>query len=166
MLDVSTIRPYGKNPRINGKAVSQVAKSIEQYGFQQPIVVDKKNVVIVGHTRLLAAKELNLKKVPVVIADSLTPKQVKAYRIADNKTHEFADWDFDLLKLELESLGDLENIYTGFDLSSLKDAETPDYSDSEFEKFSIRIDCTNELEQEKLYKEFSDRGLKCQVLSL
>ena len=108
---IDKIKPYAKNPRINDAAVEHVAKSIQQYGFQQPIVVDKKHVIIVGHTRYLAAKELKLKTVPALVADKLTPKQVKAYRIADNKTHEFSEWDFDLLKGELVGLDDL---FTGF----------------------------------------------------
>lgn len=109
--NVNDIKPYNKNPRINESAIDQVAQSIKEFGFRQPIVVDKKNVIIIGHTRLLAAKLLGLKKVPVIVADDLTPKKVKALRIADNKTGEFAKWDMNLLKEELNLLDD---IFTGF----------------------------------------------------
>lgn len=115
-VSVKDIKPYNKNPRVNETAVMQVAESIKQFGFQQPIVVDKKNIIIIGHTRLLAAKELKLKKVPVVVADDLSPKKVKALRIADNKTSEFAEWDKDLLKGELEGL---DGLFTGFSEAEL-----------------------------------------------
>ena len=110
-VDIDTIIPYARNPRKNDRAVTEVAASIKEYGWRQPIVVDETNTVIVGHTRLNAAKKLGLKQVPVHVAKGLTPQQVKAYRIADNKTNEFAEWDIDMLKLELEETGDL---YTGW----------------------------------------------------
>lgn len=118
-IPLEKIKPYQKNPRKNDDAVHHVAASIKQYGFQQPIVVDKKGVIIVGHTRYRAAQELELEKVPVIYADDLTPKQARAYRIADNKTHEYAAWDWDLLTEELTGLGKLDNIYTGFDSATL-----------------------------------------------
>jgi ParB-like chromosome segregation protein Spo0J len=111
---VSSIKPYDQNPRKNGDAVAAVAASIQEFGFQQPIVVDSEMVIIVGHTRWAAARDLGLKKVPVTIAKNLTPEQVRAYRIADNKTNEKAEWDADLLALEL---GDLRD--TNFDLGLL-----------------------------------------------
>lgn len=102
-IEVGKIKPYEKNPRKNERAVNGVAESIKQFGFQQPIVVDKNNVIVVGHTRYKAAKKLGLKSVPCVRADDLTSEQVKAYRIADNKLNELATWDFELLGGELES---------------------------------------------------------------
>lgn len=107
-VKIEKVKPYDKNPRKNKAAVDYVANSIKEFGFQQPIVVDKDMVVIAGHTRLKAAKKLKLKEVPVVIADNLTEEQVKAYRLADNKTAEKAEWDFDLLTDELLSLQDLD----------------------------------------------------------
>ena len=94
-LSLSTIKPYAKNPRINDGAVKGVAESIKQFGFQQPIVVDKNNVIVVDHTRYKAAKKLGLKTVPCVRASELTKEQVKAYRILDNKLNEVATWDFE-----------------------------------------------------------------------
>ena len=97
MMAPGEITPYEKNPRINDQAVDAVANSIKEFGFRQPIVVDKDNVIIVGHTRWKAAKKLGLKTVPVLVADDLTEDQVKAYRIADNSTGELAEWDMEIL---------------------------------------------------------------------
>src|SRR5205809_2575984 len=94
MRPLSSIRPYEKNPRLNDAAVDAVAASIKEFGFRAPIVVDADNVIIVGHTRWKAAHKLGLERVPVHVATELTPTQAKAYRIADNKTAEIAEWDF------------------------------------------------------------------------
>jgi len=114
MWDVSKIKPYPNNPRINDAAVDAVAQSIREFGFRQPIVVDEQGVIIVGHTRYLAALRLGLKKVPVHVARGLTEAQVKAYRIADNKSAELAEWDEEKLRQELAELEDLD-----FDLDLL-----------------------------------------------
>jgi DNA modification methylase len=104
LTEIDKIIPYDKNPRKNEKSVDKVASSLQEFGFQQPIVVDKNGVVIVGHTRLKAAIKLGLKEVPVVYAEDLTEEQAKAYRLADNKTAEYSAWDMDLLADELEGL--------------------------------------------------------------
>lgn len=101
------IIPYEKNPRKNENAVDFVANSIREFGFKQPIVLDKNNVIICGHTRYKAAKNLGLKEVPCIVAQDLSEEQIKAYRIADNKVSEFSEWDNDLL---LEELSDLKGI--------------------------------------------------------
>ena len=106
LRELSSIRPYENNPRVNDGAVDAVAASIQEYGFSQPIVVDSDSFIIVGHTRLKAAQKLGLERVPVVVASHLTPDQVRAYRIADNKTAEIAEWNYDLLPIELSALQD------------------------------------------------------------
>lgn len=126
-MSINDITPYEKNPRYNKNAISEVAKSIKEFGFNVPIVVDKDNVIITGHTRLEASKELGLKVVPVIVAKDLTPEQVKAYRIADNKTADFSIWDNKLL---LEELSDLGDIYTGFTFSEIEDLSLLDESDN------------------------------------
>ncbi len=98
------ITPYAGNPRLNDDAVVAVAASIREFGFRQPIVVDAEGVIICGHTRWKAAQHLGLEKVPVHVAKDLTPEQIKAYRIADNKTAELAEWNYDLLPIELGEL--------------------------------------------------------------
>jgi len=122
LKNVDEIRPYEKNPRINDGAVDAVVKSIKEFGFRQPIVVDADGVIIVGHTRWKAAKKMGREKVPVHVAQDLTPEQIKAYRIADNKTNEIADWDYELLPIELSELQNMD-----FDLSLLG------FDDSELE---------------------------------
>jgi len=101
---IDTVKPYEKNPRINDDAVESVAASIREFGFRQPIVVDSEGVIICGHTRYKAALHLGLEKVPVHVAKDLTPEQIKAYRIADNKTAELAEWNLELLPIELGEL--------------------------------------------------------------
>jgi DNA modification methylase len=110
-MPVETLVPYARNPRNNAAAIDAVKASIAEFGFRQPIVVDGKMVVIVGHTRLEAAKALGLKMVPVHVAEGLSPAQAKAYRLMDNRSHENAQWDDELLRLEF---GDLK--LDGFDL--------------------------------------------------
>lgn len=108
MWSLSRIKPYENNPRHNDGAVDAVARSIEEFGFRQPIVVDEAGVIIVGHARFRAAQKLGLEKVPVHVAKGLTPEQVRAYRIADNRTGEIADWNYDLLPIELSQLRDID----------------------------------------------------------
>ena len=117
---IEKIVPYENNPRINEQAIGPAAESIRAFGFRQPIVVDKNMVIIVGHTRLEAARQLGLEKVPVHKAD-LSDEQAKAYCIADNKTHEYSDWLVDRLKHELAELqaSDFEMTLTGFNMEEL-----------------------------------------------
>lgn len=91
--NIADIKPYGNNPRKNDSAVAPVANSIREFGFKVPIVIDKDGIIIAGHTRYRAAKELKLKTVPCIVADDLTEQQVKAFRLADNKVSQFAEWD-------------------------------------------------------------------------
>ena len=123
-MRITDVVPYENNPRHNDNAVDAVANSIREFGWKQPIVVDKDNVVIVGHTRLKAAQKLGLTEVPVLIADDLTPEKVKAYRLADNKTNELAFWDDELLDIELGDITDIDMEQFGFDLSEDEPTET------------------------------------------
>lgn len=123
------IRPYENNPRHNEAAVQYVANSLRVFGWKQPIVIDRDGVIVAGHTRVLAAKSLGWDKAPCVIADDLTPEQVKAYRLADNKTAEIAEWDFSALEEELDGLEiDMEQ-FGFFDeaVEELPPAEEDDY---------------------------------------
>ena len=122
LRSIDSIRPYDKNPRQNDGAVDAVAKSIQEFGWRQPIVVDGDGVIIVGHTRWKAAKKLGLEKVPVHVATDLTPEKVKAYRLADNRLAELAEWDMDLLPLELTDLRgmDIDLEMLGFSTAELE----------------------------------------------
>jgi len=117
-LPVQDVKPYENNPRHNDGAVAAVVASIKEFGFRQPILVDAKNVIICGHSRLKAALELGFEKVPCIVADDLNPKQVAAYRIADNKISELATWDTEALRLEIEALScDFDFEAFGFELN-------------------------------------------------
>ena len=104
MFKTSEIKAYKNNPRNNDDAVGPVAESIKQFGFKVPIIIDKNNVIVAGHTRLKAAIKLKLAEVPCIVADDLTEEQIKAFRLADNKVSEFATWDFELLDIELDNI--------------------------------------------------------------
>lgn len=127
LTSLDAIKPYGKNPRRNQTAIDAVAKSINEFGFLQPIVVDEEGVIIVGHTRFEAAKQLRLGQVPVVVA-KLSKGQAKAYRIADNKVGEHSTWDPNMLELELKEIealmGTIDSTdFTWSDLDFLKELE-------------------------------------------
>lgn len=113
-ISLVDLQEYGDNPRHNDNAVNAVAESIKEFGFKVPIMVDSNNVIVAGHTRLKAARLLGLDKVPCIVADDLTPEQVKAFRLADNKTSELAEWDFTLLEKELSELSDIDMSMFGF----------------------------------------------------
>ena len=106
-IKISEIIPYDKNPRRNDRAAEIVEKSIKEFGFLVPIILDKNNEVVAGHTRIKAAEKLGIKEIPCIYATDLTKEQVKAFRIMDNKSHEYSRWDWKLLKEEFQELKDL-----------------------------------------------------------
>ena len=123
-MNVDEIKPYEKNAKRHPpEQVEHIANSIKEFGYQQPLVVDKDNVLVIGHGRLLASKKLGIDKVPVVRADELTEEQIKGLRLADNKLNE-SEWDFDLLNQELDSILDLDMGEFGFDLDFEEDEPT------------------------------------------
>lgn len=103
-ISINEIKPYENNPRINDNAIDKVMASIKEFGFKVPIVIDKDMVIVAGHTRYKAAEKLGLSEVPCIIADDLSPDQIKAFRLADNKVSEFSTWDFELLEKEMSEL--------------------------------------------------------------
>jgi DNA modification methylase len=130
MRDIATIQPYPGNPRRNDHAVDAVAASIREFGFRQPLVLDKNGVIVVGSTRYKAALKLGMKTVPVHVAKGLTPAQLKAYRIADNRTAEIADWDYELL---VQELADLQQMDFNLDLVGFSPEELSDLFQAELE---------------------------------
>jgi DNA modification methylase len=130
MRDVSQIKRYARNPRVNDQAVAAVAASIDKFGFRQPLVLDEEGVIVVGDTRYLAALQLGLKQVPVHVATGVSPAQLKAYRIADNQTATLADWNFDLLAQELTDLQQMnfDLSLVGFSADELSQHMHPDAS--------------------------------------
>lgn len=121
------IRPYENNPRNNDEAVAKVAASITDYGFRVPIIIDSNNVIVAGHTRYKAALKIGCESVPCIVIDDLTPEQIRAYRLVDNKTAEYSSWDFEMLEKELKSL-DID--ISEFEFPDL--GETLDISDDDF----------------------------------
>lgn len=115
--------PYENNPRKNDGAVDAVAASIKEFGWKVPVIIDKDNVVVAGHTRLKAAKQLGIEDIPCIVADDLTDDQIKAFRLADNKVSEFSTWDYDKLREEIADI-DLDMGQFGISLTDI-----PDFSD-------------------------------------
>lgn len=113
--NIKDLKPYSKNARKNDKAVKYVAKSIENFGFKIPVIIDKNGVIVCGHTRYKASKKLGYNEIPCIIADDLTEEQIKAFRLADNKVSEKADWDFDLLSDEINDIIDINMEDFGFE---------------------------------------------------
>lgn len=141
MMKIADLIPYENNPRDNDSAVDAVANSIKEFGFLVPIVVDKDNVIAAGHTRLKAANSLGMETVPVIKAKDLTEEQIKAFRLADNKTGELAGWDFDLLPEEIKGIAGIDMTAFGFDQTEIEDpndAVEDDY-DEDAEEIPERV---------------------------
>ena len=154
----SSLIPYKNNPRINREAVKVVAESIKEFGFKVPIVVDKDGVIVAGHTRHAAAKRLKMKEVPVIVADDLTPQQINGFRLADNRTAEFAEWDLGKLEIELQGIDEIDMSSFGFDVNFDDDDDVPamvlgdpDNSGKEYEP--------EEPERRKTYGEYTDEQM-------
>ena len=167
---VSELIPYINNPRNNDDAIDAVASSIKNFGFKVPIVVDSNNEIINGHTRLKAAKKLGLETVPVIVADDLTPEQIKAFRLADNKVGEIATWDEDALAVELEELKNLD-----FDMSEFEfEIDEPQTQEKDEntdpilidEKMIIIIESDDKLKLEEYFNKLVDEGYPCRLSTL
>ena len=167
---IDRVIPYARNPRKNDAAVAAVAASIKEFGWRQPIVVDEDGVVLAGHTRLAAARSLGMHEVPVHVAAGLTPAQAKAYRLADNRTNENAEWDDALLGLELADLriDDFDLALTGFtddELTKLLDgldAGDPGAGEGEGPAtYALVVDCATADEREALRARLTDDGYAC-----
>lgn len=168
-VNINNLKPYENNPRNNKGAIDYVMNSIKEFGFKVPLVIDKDNVIICGHTRYLAAKKLRMKELPCIIADDLTDEQIKAFRLADNKVSEFSEWDMELLNDELLNL-DLDMDMFGFGFEDDEEIKEPkerdDLSDKVAETYEVIIECADELQQEEIYTRLSSEGMKCRVLTL
>ena len=166
MRKVSELTPYGLNAKKHDdKQVANVANSIKRFGWQQPIVIDENGVVVIGHCRLMAAKKLKLKEVPVTVASGLTEDEIKELRIADNKTNE-SPWDLGLLAEDIEGL-DFEGFE--FDLKSVEIEEPEEIMRKEaayIESISVVIDCENDEEAETIFERLSEEGYKCRISTL
>lgn len=163
------LRAYENNPRNNDNAVAAVAASLDKFGWKQPIVIDAAGVIVCGHTRAKAAAKLGQTTVPCVIADDLTEDEIRAYRLADNKTAELAGWDFDKLDAELEQLAEMDMAAFGFNKKEDSDdaeKEREDLSDKVKAIYEVIVECADEFEQEEVFTRLSGEGLTCRVLTL
>ena len=144
--NINDLRAYDRNPRNNEPAVDAVAASIQAFGFLVPIVIDEKGVIVAGHTRLMAARKLNLTEVPTVLADGLSEEEIRMYRLADNKVAEIAVWDLPLLDERIQDIGDTMNMMDfGFTLGlgDLNDpnAESRELNPEDFEDGAFEYEC-------------------------
>lgn len=161
---IKELKPYKKNAKKHNKEqVEQIANSIKEFGFTQPVIIDKNNSVIAGHGRILGAKKAGLKQVPTVCLEDLTEEQIKAYRLVDNKLNE-SEWDYNLLDEELENLEeDINMDLFGFDLAEEIEQEVEKV---EFEKrkiYKLIVEFENKKASEKLYKKLSSEGYICKI---
>lgn len=162
---LSEIVPYAKNAKKHDKTqIANVAESIKQYGFVQPVVIDKDGVIVIGHCRALAAKKLGMKTVPCVCVDDLTPEQVNALRLVDNKSNE-SPWDMDLLAEELPEL-DLSAFDFDWDIEDESISEEIERSEAEYaETIQVVIDCESEAEAESIFCKLQKEGIECRILT-
>lgn len=167
--NIKDLKPYKKNAKKHPKEqVEQIANSIKEFGFTQPVLIDKNNCVVAGHGRILGAKKAGLKEVPTLCLDDLTPEQIKAYRLADNKLNE-SDWDLSLLDGEIKLLSDdIDMSLFGFDVDMLNDDEIEKQMEKEVkfrtkEKHLVIVPCKNEKETIKVQKEIEQLGYKCDI---
>jgi hypothetical protein len=161
-VDINVLKPYENNPRFNEDAVNYVADSIKEFGFKVPIVIDKNNEIIAGHTRYKASQKLGLKEVPCIVADDLNEEQIKAFRIIDNKVGDFSLWDYEKLKEEIDGLDpdnfdidlnnfnlDMYSVYDTLDETGLSKTERQE-KDTFLITFSVKME----------YKKLFDTYLK------
>ena len=165
--NIKELKPYKKNAKKHPKEqVERIANSIKEFGFTQPVIIDKNNCVVAGHGRILAAKKAGLKQVPTVMLEDLTEEQIKAYRLVDNKLNE-SEWDFSLLDEELENLAeDIDMELFGFD-TDMSDEEL-EKKKIEFEikeKYEVHIICKDEKQMEQVYNKTKGMGIDCKLVS-
>ena len=167
-LPPDVLIPYEHNAKQHpAEQVKHIANSIREFGFRQPIVVDADNVVVIGHGRLMAAKKLGLESVPVVRADDLTEEQIRALRLADNKTNE-SEWDFAELEAELAELEmdfDMSDFgFEGIQGGVSKTTDTPEVKLQE--KYQLILDCDDEADMQQKYDVLQEAGIECRVSTL
>ena len=171
-LEPKTLNAYEKNSRVHDdEQIERIKRSIKEFGFINPVLIDKNNTIIAGHARVRAALNLGLTEVPTIELESLSEEQIRAYVIADNKLAELSDWDDDILKIELDWLKDqdFDISITGFDDVDTKadfEEETELKEESYSEVFNIIVKLDTEEEQEALYNKLKKEGYICQVQSL
>lgn len=163
---VDELKLNDRNPRKNDGAVETIMKSINEFGFRNPLIIDADNKVWCGNTRLKAARKLGLLEVPCIVAEDLTEEQIRKLALLDNKTSEIAEWDYDLLSEELADL-DLSEFELDWEIDELEPKiERKDLSDTIEEKQELIVNCDDEVQLEQLYNELTERGYECKISTL
>ena len=164
---IKELKPYKKNAKKHNKEqVEQIANSIKEFGFTQPVIIDKHDCVVAGHGRILGAKKAGLKQVPTVCLDELTEEQIKAYRLVDNKLNE-SEWDYSLLDEEIEQLTNMNMDLFGFDevVELTKDYEAKKKVEFEIkEKYEVHIICKDEKQMEQVFNKVKGYGKECKLV--
>ena len=164
--------PYINNARTHStEQITQIAASIKEFGFCNPVLIDGQNGIIAGHGRVMAAQKLGMESVPTIELSHLNDTQRKAYILADNRLAELSGWDDELLRLELGELQDLDfDIdligFGDFDLTDGNEQEKEDYSESLTDKFSIIVNCTTEMQQQDVFNYLNELNIECRILSI
>lgn len=164
---IKELKPYKKNAKKHSKEqVEQIANSIKEFGFTQPVIIDKHNSVVAGHGRILGAKKAGLKQVPTVCLEDLTEEQIKAYRLVDNKLNE-SEWDYSLLDEELENLTeDIDMDLFWFEMEEQQEKETKKKVEFEIkEKYEVHIICKDEKQMEQVFNDVKGYGQDCKLVS-
>lgn len=169
--DINDLQMYENNPRKNSDAVQYVANSISQFGFKVPIIIDKNNMIICGHTRYKAARRLKMAKVPCIMADDLSEDQIRAFRLADNKVAEMSTWDYDRLEQEFMLLDPLEfdiadfGFFPNYDTDDEEeDEDDNETSGSDNQRFIVQIECKSLNEQRETYERLTNMGIECEMI--
>ena len=173
--DIEDLIPYARNARIHtSEQITRLASSIKEFGFVNPVLIDKDNGIIAGHGRVEAAKRLKLKTVPCLLVEHLTDTQKKAYILADNKLALDSKWDEEILKLELEELSgsNFDINFLNFDIdfntelkTEMDEIHDPEREITYKEQYGVIVICKDEQEQEKIYDELLNRGYDCKVVA-
>ncbi|MBQ6503163.1 MAG: ParB N-terminal domain-containing protein [Flexilinea sp.] len=164
--DINDLQMYENNPRKNSDAVQYVANSIQQFGFRNPIIIDKDNTIVCGHTRYKAARRLKMAKVPCIMADDLDEDQIRAFRLADNKVAEMATWDYDRLEQEFALIDPLEfdiadfGFFPNYEPDEDEEEEEEEQASGGLEpSYSLIIDCESKAEQKDVYERLAKMGI-------
>lgn len=165
-ISIDDIKTYENNAKLHpAEQIEQIKKSIQEFGFNDPIAIDENNVIIEGHGRYIACNELGIKEVPIIRLEGLDEEHKKAYMLVHNKLTMNSDFDIELLSYELEDISIDMSDY-GFDMEIEEEPERKDLSDKVIEKYEIIIECNDEQEQESLYNKFNEEGYKCRISTL
>ena len=170
--DINDLQMYENNPRKNSDAVQFVVNSIQQFGFKNPIIIDKNNTIVCGHTRYKAARRLKMATVPCIMADDLSEDQIRAFRLADNKVAEMATWDYDRLEQEFALIDPMEFDIADFGFFPNYEPDEEEEEDEDFDEgsssaektYCLVIDCESKAEQKDTYERLAKMGIIAKMM--